>query len=135
MLKVVSFSALATLKPQAGIAVAPVGVQQPVSVNNVIIMYYFVNCSLIPYNYLKFLNFPQQYGAEAAGVADQPMEEAGMTPEVIQKVMIFSYKHSLYLCIYISLIVMTYFNEPLMLGDNYFLNFRKIAYFAQNYFL
>ncbi|XP_035215891.1 pre-mRNA-processing factor 19-like, partial [Stegodyphus dumicola] len=47
--------ALATLKPQAGIAAAPVGAQQP------------------------------QYGVEAGGVADQPMEEAGMTPEVIQK--------------------------------------------------
>lgn len=28
----------------------------------------------------------QQYGMEAAGVPDQPIEEAGMTPEVIQKV-------------------------------------------------
>ncbi|XP_076345668.1 pre-mRNA processing factor 19 [Tachypleus tridentatus] len=47
--------ALATLKPQAGIAAAPPGVQQP------------------------------QYGAEAGGLAEQPTEEAGMTPEVIQK--------------------------------------------------
>lgn len=44
--------ALATLKPQAGIAAAPAGAQQP------------------------------PYGAE---VAEQPVEEAGMTPEVVQK--------------------------------------------------
>lgn len=47
--------ALATLKPQAGVIAAPAGVQQPA------------------------------VAVEATGVAVQPAEQAGMTPEVIQK--------------------------------------------------
>ncbi|CAL1278124.1 unnamed protein product [Larinioides sclopetarius] len=58
--------ALATLKPQAGIVSAPM---EPKS----------------------------QYGVEADGVADQPVEEAGMTPEVIQKfqdkAILLTYEH------------------------------------------
>ncbi|CAB3379325.1 Hypothetical predicted protein [Cloeon dipterum] len=49
--------ALATLKPQTGMAPAPVGVQQ------------------------------QVYATEASGAAAQPQEQAGMTPEVIQKLL------------------------------------------------
>lgn len=83
---------MATLKPQAGIAAAPVGAQQPVRLHSfalllpLVCLFIAINSFVAVYKLSNLCTSFQQYGMEAAGVPDQPIEEAGMTPEVIQKV-------------------------------------------------
>jgi len=95
--------ALATLKPQAGI-MAPAGgpavPAQPVNCKFCYCIVFFFGfiqhnfictfCNLFFINFWIILSLLQAYAAEAgAERAEEPMEEAGMSDEIIQKAGIY----------------------------------------------